>query len=135
MLPPVSLKQLSPGRFVLGGVRTTHPHAVTQAHFILPIPGEGDRFSCRQIIHGDFVLNEVKLLLSVKRVFQKSLPGLELLLFVPLAFVGPVSQGNMTPDLTGLHLKEKGIFSSDFWFQGMFNKGRCVSGCVTPSET
>lgn len=49
------------------------------------IPRWGGQFSCRQIIHGDFVLNEVKLLLSVKQLFQKSQPGLELLPFFSAA--------------------------------------------------
>lgn len=87
-------RSLEKNRSVLAGFvesEKTRTPALTQATLHPAHSGLGrlrSRFSCRQIIHGDFVLNEVKLLLSVRRLFQKSLPGLELLLYVPLPFVG-----------------------------------------------
>lgn len=71
----------SEGLFSLG--KSGKPTLI-QAHFILTIPFWGGWLSCRQIIHGDFFLNEVKLLLSTKRVFQKSQPGFQLLPFFVL---------------------------------------------------
>lgn len=55
-------------------------------------------------------------MLSVNRVFQKSLPELELLFFffVLLPFCWCAWQSNLTLDVTGAQLKEKAIFSSDF---------------------
>ena len=98
----------------------------TQAHFILPIPGWGDRFSCRQIIHGDFILNEVKLLLSAKRLFQKSLPGLELLLYVPLPFVGLHGRVTWPRMWQALDSKEKPFWAVTLSFKERLSQWRCV---------
>lgn len=70
----------SSGIFLFLGGISGNP-TFSQAHVFLAILRWGGRFSCRQIIHGDFVLNEVKLLLSAKPGFQKSQPGLQLLPF------------------------------------------------------
>lgn len=49
-------------------------------------------------------------MLSVKRVFQKSLPGLELLLFCSASLCWPAWQSNLTPDVTGAQQQKKKPF-------------------------
>lgn len=93
-----------------------------QAHFIPTISCWGGWLSCRQIIHGDFFLNEVKLLLSAKRVFQKSQPGFQLLPFFVLPpFVSRCGRVTWSRSRQALNGKRKSVLSGDFKLQGSFN--------------
>lgn len=109
----------SEGFFSLG--KSGKPTLI-QAHFILTIPCCGGWLSCRQIIHGDFFLNEVKLLLSAKRVFQKSQPGFRLLPFFVLPpFVSRCGRVTWSRTRQALIGKRKSVLSGDFKLQGSFN--------------
>lgn len=93
-----------------------------QAHFTPAVSCWGGWFSCRQIIHGDFFLNEVKLLLSAKRGFQKSQPGLQLLPFFALPpFVSQCGGVTRSQTWQALNGKRKSALSGDIKLQGSFN--------------
>lgn len=76
----------------------------------LPVLGRGDRFSCRQIIHGDFILNEVKLL-SLSEVTSRARAAPS----SAASLCRPVWQSNVIPDVTGAK-PNKGSSAEDVSF-------------------